>query len=166
VGGDAPRGSSVRFWQQYAFRARLDTAAMVLGLLCALAGAWLGVNRSPLAVAVDNSGYHVGTTVLPPVTAGKYSGDAAVVLRHDDGQLRAAAAGRLGGAQMQGLCVYVIGSDVEQCIFVVGKRSFHAEDRVRGDAWRRRYDDGRTVDIRLADPAHPTPVPLPLGWTP
>jgi hypothetical protein len=164
VGGDAPRGSSVRFWQQYSLRARLDSAAMILGLLLALGGAWLGINPAPVPVSVDRAGYHVGGTLLPPVSPGAYGGDAAVVIRAADGQLHAAAAGRFRGAPMQGLCVFVVGSDVEQCIFVVGTRSFHAEDHVRGLAWHRRYDDGRVVDIRLGDPTHPTPVPLPVGW--
>jgi hypothetical protein len=164
VGGDAPRGSAVRFWQQYSFRARLDSAAMLLGLALAVGGAWLGINPRPVSVSVDRVGYHVGSTLLPAVSPGTYGGDAAVVIRAADGQLHAAAAGKLRGAQMQGLCVYVVGSDVEQCIFVVGKQNFHAEDRVTGRAWHRRYDNGRVVDIQLGDPAHPTPVPLPIGW--
>ncbi|MDQ6747203.1 MAG: hypothetical protein M3010_03735 [Candidatus Dormibacteraeota bacterium] len=164
IGGEAPQGSSVRFWQQYTFRARLDRAAMLLGVLLAVGGAWLGAHPAPVAVSIDRAGYHLGGIVLPPVATGRYSGDAAVAVRQDDGQLRASAAGKLRGVPMQGLCIYVVGSDTEQCIFVVGKHSFHAEDRAVGPRWHRRYDDGRTVDIRLGDAAHPTPVPLPVGW--
>lgn len=130
----------------------------------ALLGAWLGLHPAKLSVSVDHAGYHLGGTVLSPTHPGTYGGDAAVAVRAVDGQLRAAAAGKLAGAPMQGLCIYVLGTDTEQCIFVVGKKSFHAEDRLHGDHWQRRYDDGRQVQIGLKDPAHPLPVPIPVAW--
>lgn len=164
VGERSPQGSDVRFWQQYGFRTGLDRSALGLGLVLAAIGAWLGLNPAPVEVSVDRAAYHVGSTKLPAGQPGSYGGDAAVAMRESDGQLRAAAAGKLAGVPMQGLCVYVLGTDIEQCIFVVGDASFHAEDHLQGDHWRRRYDDGHEVQIRLNDPAHPTPVPIPIGW--
>jgi hypothetical protein len=141
----------------------MERGALATGLLLAVAGAWLGLNPRPLLVSADQGAYRVGSTVLRAGPAGTYGGDTAVAIKQADGQLRAAAAGRLSGAPMQGLCVYVLGTDTEQCIFVVGKASFHAEDHLLGDHWVRRYDDGQTLEIRLADPAHPVPVPIPVG---
>lgn len=163
VGERAPQGSSIRFWHQYAFRARLDSLALWMGVALAAVGAWLGTHPVPLRVGVDGSGYHIGRTTLLPADPATYNGDVAVVMRREDGQVRAAAAGKLAGKRMQGLCVMVNGSDTEQCIFVVDGHSFHAQDRLRGGAWQRTYDDGVRVDIRVADPRNPPPVPLPVG---
>lgn len=163
VGERSPQGSGVRFWQQYGFRATVDSAMLVLALLLAAAGAWLGLNQAPLKVGLDGSGYHLGTTTLAAGDSASYNGDVAIVIRREDGQVRAAAAGRLAGQSMQGLCILVNGAGTEECIFVVDRRSFHARDRLSGDAWQRTYDDGVRVNIRLADPGHPVPVPVPVG---
>ncbi|MGI8610530.1 MAG: hypothetical protein ACR2MY_15120 [Candidatus Dormibacteria bacterium] len=164
VGEQAPQGSAVRFWQQYSFRVRADGATLALGLLLGAAGAWLGLHPAPVRVGVDAAGYHLGVTVLTPGAAGSYSGDTAVVIKRRESQVRAAAAGALGRRRMQGICIYVAGSDSEQCIFVVGNTTFHARDQLVGGAWLRRYDNGRTTELKLADPTHPTPVPIPVGW--
>ena len=164
VGEAAPTGSRVRAWQQHSFRTRMDSTTLVLGLLLAATGAWLGLHPSPVTVGVDRSGYRLGDVVLSPVGAGRFSGDTAVVIEDSGGQVRAAAAGRLGLRPMQGICAYVVGADNEQCLFVVGADRFRARDEIHGGAWHRRYDDGRTVEMRLADPKHPTPVPIPVGW--
>ncbi|MFN2465588.1 MAG: hypothetical protein ABR598_04910 [Candidatus Dormibacteria bacterium] len=164
VGADAPAGSAVRFWQQYSFRARLDALALALGLSMAMGGAWLGTHPTTVSVSRDRAGYHLGGTLLAPVGAGRYGGDTAVVIEEAGDHVRASAAGRLRGSPMQGLCTFVRGSSTERCEFVVGGRNFRAEDRARGGAWLRRYDDGRTVEIRQGDPSNPTPVPIPIGW--
>ena len=163
LGERSPQGSSIRSWQQYGFRARVDSVLMVVALLLASAGAWLGLNQAPLQVRLDGAGYHLGATTLSAVDATTYNGDVAVVIRREDGQVRAAAAGRLAGRPMQGLCILVEGVGTEECIFVVDRRSFHARDRLLGAAWQRTYDDGVRVDIRLTDPRHPVPVPVPIG---
>jgi hypothetical protein len=129
----------------------------------ALAGAWLGLSRAPVTARIDNFGYHVAGEVMRPVSAGTYSGNAAVVIRHADGTVRAAAAGRFGSQPLQGICILVTGSGREQCIFVVGKQSFTAEDRLDGLVWHRRYSDGLSIDIQLIDSSDPVPVPLPVG---
>jgi hypothetical protein len=164
IGETAPRGSAVHFWQQYAFGARADLAFVLIGLGLAAAGAWLGLHPAPVTIGTDRVGYHLGTVVLSEVAPGVYGGDSAVVIREEDGQVRAAAAGKMRGEPMQGFCVHVAGTESEHCIFVVGRQSFHAVDRLDRGVWHRRYDNGRTVDIRLADSRHPTPVPIPVGW--
>ena len=164
VGEDAPVGSRVRTWHQHSFRTRLDSVILLLGLLLAASGAWLGLHPSPVTVGVDRSGYRLGGVVLARVAAGTYSGDTAVVIRSTDGQVRAAAAGRLGLHSMEGVCEYVVGAGNEKCMFVVGTVRFQARDDIQGGGWHRRYDDGRTVDVTLTDPTHPTPVPIPIGW--
>ena len=163
IGETAPQGSAVRFWQQYGFRNRIDTLLLVIGLALAATGAWLGLHQDPLRVGVDGRGYHLGETTLVAVDPAHYGGDVAVAIRREDGQVRAAAAGKLGGKRMEGICILVIDSATEQCIFVVDGRSFHAQDRLRGGTWQRTYDDGVRVDIRVTDPRDPTPVPVPVG---
>ena len=164
IGEEAPRGSEVRSWHQHSFRTRVDSAVLLLGLLLAAAGAWLGLHPSLVSVGVDRTGYRLGGVVLAPVAAGIYSGDTAVVIYGSDREVRAAAAGRLGIRPMQGVCVYAVGANSEQCQFVVGTERFHARDEIHGGTWHRRYDNGRTVDLWLADRTHPTPVPIPIGW--
>ncbi|MFN2464568.1 MAG: hypothetical protein ABR573_11795 [Candidatus Dormibacteria bacterium] len=163
LGERAPRGSDVNFWQQYTFRTRLESLMILTGLLLGGLGAWLGLHQAPLRVGLDHAGYHLGETTLTPLDPAHFGGDVAIALHQEDGQVRAAAAGRLSGAPMQGLCVMVTGSDTEQCIFVVGDRSFHATDRLRAGSWERLYDDGTRVRIKVADPRHPVPVPVPIG---
>jgi hypothetical protein len=87
----------------------------------------------------------------------------AVVIRREDGQTRAAAAGKMAGREVQGLCILVTGTGTEHCIFVVDRRSFDAEDRFRNGIWHRTYGDGARVDIRAVDPRNPAPVPIPIG---
>ena len=164
VGEEAPIGSTVRSWHQHSFRTRLDSVILLLGLWLAASGAWLGLNPSPVTVGLDRSGYRVGDVVLAPVGAGTYSGDTAVVIHSSGGQVRAAAAGRLGLRPMQGICEYVVGASNEKCMFLVGTLRFNARDEIHGGDWLRRYDDGRTVVVRLTDPTNPTPLPIPVGW--
>lgn len=164
VGAPSPQGSLVRFWHQYGFRGKADSAMLILGVALACGGAWLGTHREPVAVGVDGAGYHVGPTVLSAVGAGRYSGDAAVVIRVGPGQLEAAGAGRLGARGMQGMCIFVIRSRTEHCTFVVGTVQFRSVDYLDGPIWKRRYDDGKAVEMRLVDPAQPSPVPIPVGW--
>jgi hypothetical protein len=164
VGARAPQGSTIRFWHQYGFRAHTDTVLLLAGLALAGAGAWIGTRQAPITVGVDRAGYHLGATVLSAVGGGRYLGESAVVIKGTPGQVRAAAAGKLGQLDMQGTCVLVIQSRSEQCAFVVGTKHFRSVDLLRGATWERRYDNGLTVEVNLADPAHPTPVPIPLGW--
>ena len=164
VGGGAPKGSRVRRWDQYSFRARMDGATRALGLVLAGAGALVGLNPAPVVVLVDHSGYHLGAITLVAAGPDRFNGDSAIVIRRSASIVQASGAGQLGGQHMQGLCTYSLGSRREDCAFVVGSVRFQAVDQAGPGGWRRRYDDGRTVEIRLADPAHPTPVPVPVGW--
>jgi len=163
LGDFAPQGSTVRWWHQYAFRRGLDNVMYGAGLLLAIAGAWLGLTRSPVAVSVDRAGYHVGGAVMTTVAPGVFAGDAAVVIHRDGDVVRAGASGKYGADALQGVCIMVVGSGREECIFVVGHESITADDRLRGGAWHRRYMDGVTVEIRVPNPGNPTPVPLPVG---
>lgn len=164
IGEPAPRGSSIRFWQQYRFRFQLDSATLVAGLLLAVAGAWIGLHPSPVVVGVDDAGYHLDGTVLKRVGAESFNGGTAIVFQNSGGELRAAAAGRLGQRDMQGVCSYFAGAATEECVFVVGGFRFRAHDKIAAGAWQRRYEDGRTIELKLADPRRPIPVPVPVGW--
>jgi hypothetical protein len=163
VGAHAPLGSAVRFWQQHGFRDRVDSAALIAGVALAAAGAWLGAHPAALRVAVDGGGYHLGSITLASMGAERYDGEMAIVIRRADGQVRAGAAGKIHGLEMNGLCVVAPGASTERCVFVVGRRKLQAMDRLIGGTWERTYDDGTRVQIQLADPGHPVPVPVPVG---
>ena len=164
VGAEAPQGSTIRRWQQHPFRTRLEYGVTILGLCLEAAGAWLGTHSAPLEVGVDGSGYHAGSTVLKAAGPGVYTGDSAVIVRSIDSRVLAVAVGRIGVESMQGRCTYVISANAEDCDFAVGKDHFHAHDTLSGGSWQRRYDNGRTLELKLVDPSRPSPVPIPLAW--
>ena len=153
----------MRFWQQYGFRRRRDSVIYLLGIALALLGAWLGITRAPVSVKLDGGGYHVAGQILRTVSVGEYQGDAALVIRKGGGTVRAASTGNYGGEPMRGICILVAGTGQEQCIFVIGKQSFTAEDHLDGGVWHRRYSDGLVIDIHIDHPSDPTPVPFPVG---
>lgn len=161
LGGSAPAGARVAFWRQPAFRVAVTRAIFVAGLLLAVAGAYLGLQRAPVTAGIDAAGYHVDGTTLAPSGPDTYTGDAALAIRRDGSTVRAAADGRLHGETMRGVCTMTAGA--ERCDIIVGGRTWRADDTLTSWGWRRHYQGGPDVDIRLADARNPVPVPFPIG---
>jgi len=141
-------------------RLRVGRAATALvGLAAAVAGALLGTTPSPVTVGMDAAAYRVGDVTLPARGGGVYSGpEGAVVVQGDV----AAGSTRLRGASALGSCRLAADGRSERCTFLLGGRHLAAEDRLAGEGWDRRYDDGATARIALAR-GRPVPVPFALG---
>jgi len=134
-------------------------ATTLVGLAAAVAGALLGTTPPPVTVGMDTAAYRVGDVTLPARGGGVYSGpEGAVVVQGDV----AAGSTRLSGASALGSCRLAAGGRSERCTFLLGGRHLVAEDRLAGDGWDRRYDDGTTARIALVR-GRPVPVPFALG---
>lgn len=145
-----------------AIRSRLrlgGTTTALLGLAAAAAGGLLGAAPATVTVGMDAGAYRVGDVVLPSLGGGVYSGpQGAVVVRSP----AAAASTRLHGVTALGSCRLAADARTERCTFMLGGRRLTAVDRLSGDGWDRRYDDGASTRIALGG-GRPIPVPIPLG---
>jgi hypothetical protein len=156
----------VRRWRR-AWNARLATrgrtALALVGVAAAGTGAYLGAVPQSVAVGLDSTGYHVGSTTYAARGGGVYAGPAgAVVIDDAGGTTRAGASTHLDGAMMLGACMLPPGAATERCAFQLGGRALASTDRLSDGGWDRRYDDGPTVRIPL-DGGRPLPVPFALG---
>lgn len=134
---------------------------VLAGLAAAGTGAALGAAPPTVTVAVDTDTYRVGDVILRAQGGGVYSGPAgAIVIAADGG--RASASTRLHGIKMLGSCVMAPDRRSERCSFDMGGLSLSATDRLEGDGWDRRYQDGQAVRITL-EGGRPVPVPIALG---
>jgi hypothetical protein len=143
---------------------RLHVVLMVAGVAAAVAGAIASAAPSPVAVRAAADTYEIGGSRLTATGPGVYQGPggAALVVVHSDGTTRAGASAGLDGAHMTGACTLVDGARTETCRFTLDGRLLSAVDTWTGDGWRRRYDDGRTVDMTVAG-GQPIPVPIAVG---
>lgn len=137
-------------------------AVVVLaGLAAAASGAALGAAPPTVTVAVDTDTYRVGDVILRAQGGGVYSGPAGAIVIAADGE-RASASTRLHGIKMLGSCVMAPDRRSERCSFDLAGMSLSATDRLDGDGWDRRYQDGRAIRITL-EGGRPVPVPIALG---
>jgi hypothetical protein len=145
-------------------RVRLHVVLMLAGVAAAVAGAVVSTEPGPVTVRVSPSAYEIGGTRLDATAPGVFqgSGGAAVVLVRSGDVTRAGASASLGGAHTTGRCTLADGARTETCAFTLDGRPLDAVDTWTGGGWHRRYDDGRTVDIRVTG-GQPVPVPLPVG---
>lgn len=134
---------------------------VLAGLAAAGAGAALGAAPPTVTVAVDSDAYRVGDVILRAQGGGVYSGPAGAIVIAPDGE-RASASTRLNGIKMLGSCVMAPDRRSERCRFDMGSLSLTATDRLDGEGWDRRYQDGQAIRITL-EGGRPVPVPIALG---
>jgi len=160
----SPHAVRLRRWPARLPRLRLHVVLMLTGVAAAAAGAIVSAAPGPLTVRTSDDVYEIGGTRLTAVSPGVYEGadGAAVVLQHGGGETRAGASAGLDGAHMTGSCTLPDGARTETCRFTLAGRTLTAVDSWTGNGWRRRYDDGRTVDIGVAG-GRPVPVPIAVG---
>ncbi|MGH7881869.1 MAG: hypothetical protein ACREN8_03035, partial [Candidatus Dormibacteraceae bacterium] len=128
----------------------------------AVGGGVLGSIQPPVNVQIDSQGYHIGAILLPPQGIGTYAGEAgAVVIEPTSGQIVAGGSTKLHGENMLGRCLLAEDRKSESCRFQLGTELFSAQDSAQPGVWKRRYEDGQTVEIRL--PGGITPVPIAIG---
>lgn len=117
----------------------------------------------PVQVDLTAAGYVIAGHRLPATSPGVYEGSgAALVILEGGGRTRAAASTSLNGEHMTGRCTRVDGARTESCQFRLGSRRLEAIDMATSAGWHRRYDDGRTVEIRTSG-ARAVPVPFAVG---
>ena len=145
-------------------RVRLHLVLMVVGVAAAVAGALVSSTPPPVPVRASADEYDVGGARLTASAPGVYegAGGAAVVIVDAGGVTRAGASAGLGGEHMTGSCTLVDGARTEMCRFTLAGRSLSAVDTWTGAGWRRRYDDGRAVEIPVVG-GQPVPVPIAVG---
>jgi hypothetical protein len=152
-----------------------DAVAMMVGCVCAVAGAALLGTPTPESAYLSGDRVHMGAMTLaqvgPRVPAGTllYGGDASYALSEPgDGTARASAAWMEGGAMRTGLCnlrterVRLI----DECTFDVGSGELSSVDVLdigSDSVWQRTYADGRQVDITVPTDGAAVPVPFPIG---
>jgi hypothetical protein len=146
------------------FRVRLHTLLTAAGVAAAAAGAVVSAAPTPVEVRMTADTYEIGGSQLSATEPGVYRGPdgAAVVIERAGATTRAGASARLDGAHMTGACTLADGASVETCRFTLNGRAVSAVDTWTADGWRRRYSDGRTVDIGVAG-GRPVPVPIAVG---
>jgi hypothetical protein len=143
---------------------RPHVVLMLAGVAAAVAGAVVSAAPGPVTVRASAGAYEIGGSRLEATAPGVYQGPggAAVVIVHAQGATRAGASADLDGAHMTGACTMPDGSRTESCRFTLNGRQLSAVDTWMGGGWRRRYDDGRIVDITV-DGGEPIPVPVAAG---
>lgn len=160
--GDKPtarRGSRPPIWAR--MLRNLHWMLIGLGVGSAALGVVLAEWSPGVTVVMDPSAYRVGSTEFSSVGEGQYEGtDGAIVIKHQDGWISAAAATQWGGEDMTGRCELAEGASVETCRFVIGETTVLATDEWTGSEWIRSYNDGERVKIRGP---RDVPVPLPIG---
>lgn len=146
------------------FRVRLHVLLTAAGVIAAVAGAAVSAAPTPVEVRMTADAYEIGGSQLAATEPGVYRGPdgAAVVMEHVDGATRAGASAGLDGAHMTGACTLPDGARAETCRFTLAGRALAAVDTWTGHGWRRRYDDGRRVDIAVTG-GRPVPVPIAVG---
>jgi hypothetical protein len=135
---------------------------LLLGVAAAVVGAMLGMRQPTVAVRMSVDSYDVGTVSLPVEGDGIYASSAGAIVISQTGQVvNAGGATVYRGQTAIGACSVAADGKSEACRFRLGGQSLTAEDVRTATGWRRRYQDGSTVDIAL--PAGTAPVPFPLG---
>ncbi len=134
------------------------------GIAAAAAGAVASVAPGAVTVRATPGAYEIGGSRLTATAPGVYegSGGAALVIVRANGATRAGASAVLNGVHMTGSCTMPDGDRTERCLFTLDGQQLGAVDSWAGGRWRRRYDDGRTVDITVAT-ARAVPVPFAVG---
>jgi hypothetical protein len=145
-------------------RVRLYAVLTCLGVVAAAAGAVVSTLPGPVPVRATASTYEIGGSRLTATGPGVYRGPggAALVVEERPGETRAGASAGLDGSHMTGNCVLLTRARVESCHFTLNGAALSAVDTWTGRGWHRRYGDGRTVDIAVAD-GRPVPVPFAVG---
>jgi hypothetical protein len=145
-------------------RLRPHLVLMVAGVAAAAAGAIVSSTPAPVTVRASADRYEIGGARLTASAPGVYEGPAgaAVVIVHAGGVTRAGASAGLDGEHMTGSCTLVDGARTERCRFTLAGRPLAAVDTWTGTGWRRRYDDGRSVEIPVVG-GQPVPVPIAVG---
>ena len=145
-------------------RVRLHVLLTAAGVTAAVAGAIVSAAPAPVPVRVSADAYEIGGSRLTATGPGVYRGPdgAALVVSRAGGTTRAGASAIMDGAHMTGACVLVDAARTETCRFTLNDRTLTSADTWTGAGWRRRYGDGRTVDIDVAG-GRPVPVPIAVG---
>jgi len=145
-------------------RLRPHVLLMLTGMAAAAAGAIVSAAPAPVEVRWSADAYEIGGTRLDAVSPGVYEGadGAAVVVATSGGVTRAGASASLHGVHMTGTCTLPDGARTETCRFTLAGQTLGAVDSWTGGGWRRRYSDGRSVDIGVAG-GRPVPVPIAVG---
>jgi hypothetical protein len=146
------------------FRMRLHVLLTAAGVAAAVAGAVASAAPAPVEVRMTADTYDIGGSQLTATEPGVYLGPdgAAVVVERVGSTTRAGASAGLDGAHMTGACTLADGAGEETCRFTLDGRAFSAVDTWTAGGWRRRYEDGRRVDIGVAG-GRPVPVPIAVG---
>ncbi|MFZ0218051.1 MAG: hypothetical protein WAM30_19125 [Candidatus Dormiibacterota bacterium] len=132
------------------------------GMLLAAGGFWLSTLAPHVEVGMDAHAYTIDGARLPAAGQGVYAGgDGVVVVDENGASFAAAASATLNGAHMVGRCTGRSQPAGEQCSFRLGTRQLRATDTWSGGGWSRRYDDGRRVDLLVAQ-RRPVPVPIAI----
>jgi hypothetical protein len=159
--GPTPMRRYRRFWFASG-RDRIRVLLLALGVAAAVAGGLLGVRQPVVNVQLDAQYYRVGSITLPEQGDGVYAGpEGAIVIQQSDVAVSAGGSTSLRGAPTRGSCVMAGDGRREHCQFQIGDRAVGADDTRTTGGWRRRYQDGQTIDIGL--PRGPVPVPFPIG---
>lgn len=136
--------------------------AAAAGLLAAVAGAMLGGGTPEFSVRADAGVYRIGSLSLPASGGDSYTGPAgAVVVLRKATEIESAGSTTIRGQHMIGHCIYVLGSDHESCLFVLGMATVTATDMRTPSGWVRRYSDDSVV--RIDTGGRPTPIPFAIG---
>ena len=187
VGGFAPVRQRRRAsaWARWWWRNSARTVTTV-GLVAAVAGAWLALTQPPPAIGLVGGGVSVAGSVLaaapeqpsrpstPNGTVMAWGGGSAPayvlnILQVPAGTLVATAAGSFGGRPFPGRCSLVDHypeAITESCTFDLAGARLSAEDTRPFDGnnrWARRYSDGSQTTIAVPDGGAVIPVPFPFG---
>lgn len=136
---------------------------VVVGLGLAGIGALLSAAPPYVLVAVDPSAYSIAGVRLKAIGTGEYTGPGgAVVVTKDGRRVRAAGSTVLNGRRMAGHCTETPRAGVEDCTFEVDGQTVVAVDSRTPYGWRRRYQDGRVVDLVVVGGDVPVPVAVGL----
>jgi hypothetical protein len=154
---------SDRIWRRGGWQANQHRVAIALGLLAALAGAWLGLSGTGPVVGLDQGGYRVGSEILSPTGASTYAGSGAVVISHASAQTVAGGSAVVRGKAVRGVCAMQDDGLKAHCLFFIGSSSVTCVDTKKGGEWERRYDTGQTARIPLAG-GRSVPVPFAIGF--
>lgn len=161
LGGPDPARGPRRPWYAEG-RGRLRALVLLLGVAASVAGALLSMRQPTIAVRMTVNSYDIGNVSLPVAGDGIYASSAGALVLSQNGQvIDAGGATVYRGQNAVGACSMAADRRTEACRFQLGTQTLSAEDVRTRTGWRRRYQDGSTVEIAL--PAGTAPVPFPLG---
>ena len=142
----------------------------VIGVLGAVAGAWLAQTGNAVPVYSYHGQLHVGNSVLTASGPNEYTGDAAVItVTVSPGVTKSVASANVNGSRSNGICLETQktpGHLDEGCTFVIDGHTLTASDTFDAGTdggWHRHYSDGVDVTILVPAGGGVVPVPFPVG---